>query len=25
MNQPIYLGTGLYDIYFVGKKREDKE
>jgi len=25
MNQPIYLGTGLYDIYFVGNKREDKE
>ena len=25
MNQPIYLGTGLYDIYFVGNKKEDKE
>ena len=25
MNQPIYLGTGLYDIYFVENKKEDKE
>ena len=25
MNQPIYLGTGLYDIYFVGNKKGDKE
>jgi DNA-directed RNA polymerase subunit A" len=25
MNQPIYLGTGLYDVYFVGNRKEDKE